>query len=736
MKRGIYSFAAEAGGTEGKQKKRIRPEFVIVVLLLLTVAVCGGAAVIGGLSSPDPLCETIEEDDCFRDGVFYIYNKKDYVRFIGYVNRAYQTEGSVSIDAVLMADIDLEKDKGYGYSLADHPYIKSPMLRYGGTFDGNGHSIRWFTDASYGMFVRLERDAQIRNLTIEAGHICDGTDPQDNVMENTGYGFGILCMANYGFIQNCQTGGYIEGCGDTGGIAGINYGQIEDCINQARVVSVGVGMYGGGGIAGKNADTWTEADGEEQVKAVICTCTNQGTVTGEWMAGGICGFNEGTDTEIRRCGNEGAVSVRRQEALPCQNSGDETMQGRLEEARAGGIAGNMDCGTFTECYNIGRISIEEEGLCGTYGIAGGAWGNAKVVNCVSLAGTATGHMRHENIMELTQEEMEQWRADPDSIPYVYNSWQFDLEEAKEKLGIVPLGVSESELTEGNPHVYLCEEFCMRAPMGFAIREVSEYALCMEAEEGTKIPEWFGEGAEEYQVWLLRLPEEEAEEMNRFLEEVKDLYSIYEPAAYFNDKDSLEGALWLASLDDEEEESDISRIWACMEEPNWVRPLYFMNWWDHHTYQADCRYFFNLYKEELNAKHYVFVPGDESQRLRLDNLLSMPVKSSEEGEEIRYEVKYLMLFTNWANNYRPEMAFTENTLRGFVYLPYQKEVWQKYETLFHIAEEYTGDGMRYPELAACNGLENPDLIRKGQKLTVPEEWLISEWLLYHDVALYR
>ena len=45
-------------------------------------------------------------------------------------------------------------------------------------------------------------------------------------------------------------------------------------------------------------------------------------------------------------------------------------------------------------------------------------------------------------------------------------------------------------------------------------------------------------------------------------------------------------------------------------------------------------------------------------------------------------------------------------------------------------------MRYPELAARNGLENPDLIRKGQKLTVPEEWLISEWFLYYDLALYR
>ena len=162
----------------------------------------------------------------------------------------------------------------------------------------------------------------------------------------------------------------------------------------------------------------------------------------------------------------------------------------------------------------------------------------------------------------------------------------------------------------------------------------------------------------------------------------------------------------------------------------------MNWWDHHTYQEDGRYFFNLYKEELNAKYYVYVPGDESQSLRLDNLLSMPVKSSEEGEEIRYEVKYLILFTSWANNYRPEMAFTENTLRGFVYLPYQKEVWSEYETLYQIAEEYTGDGMRYPELAARNGLENPDLIRKGQKLTVPEEWLISEWFLYYDLALYR
>ncbi len=708
-----------------RDKKRLGSEGIILLLLLFALIACCGTAVAVYRMQEDPLCERIEEDPCFQEGVFYINNKKDYLRFSGYVNRAWkesetdERDGAVAIDAVLTADLDLEEETGY--RLNDHPYIKRPILRYNGTFDGNGHTIRWNVDAGYGMFACLLRGAEIRNLTVQADHIAFLPADGDGGLADSGYGIGILCMANYGSITGCQVQGRVEGEKSyIGGIAGINYGTIKDCVNRASVDAMGVGEYGAGGITGKNEDTWTESDQDEEIKAAIYGCTNLGTVTGDWLAGGICSVNSGGNTEIRQCGNEGEISVRYQSVQPyLENAYDENLSDRWEEAMAGGIAGKMDSGLFSECYNTGRISIQEEGNGGTYGIAGSAFGNSEVLNCVSLEGMATGHMRHENIMELSAAEMERWQADPASFPYVHNNWQFDLEEAKDKLGIVPLGITRSFPENGKEHVYLCDAFVLRAPQGFIIREVSEYALCVEAREGAALSSCYGEDAAGWQVWILRLPDEEVGNMNRFLQKTEKLESIYAGAGAFDSADSsLPGAFWLSSLDDEETESDISRIWGCMEEPNWLRPLYFINWWDHHTWKTEGRYSLNLYKEELNAKHYVFVDKEDRESLRMDNIISLPVKSSVETGN---EVPFLLLFTDRNSNYRPDTEFAREVLAGFSYLPFVHRT-EPGDTLWDLAKSYTGEGARYPELAVYNGLEEADRILEGQYLQVPEMWL--------------
>ena len=710
-----------------KKKLRLRPEAVVVLLLLCTITVCCAAAIVVYQTPEDPLCERIEEDPCFVDDVFHIYNKKDYLRFMGYVNRARKKseagreDAVLSVDAALMADIDLAE--GEGYPSGSSPYIRSPILSYAGTFEGNGHTIDWISEGSYGMFVRLEREAEVKNLTIRAEHIAYLTEEEDEALTDSGYGLGMICMANYGRIADCRVQGKIEGERSyVGGIAGINYGTIAGCVNLASVDALGTGEYGAGGIAGKNADTWTENDGDSDVKAVIQGCRNEGAVTGDWLAGGICAVNEGTDTEIVRCGNEGEISVRCQKVQPdLESELDENQREQWEVSMAGGIAGEMDSGLFLECYNTGRVSIQEEGNGATYGIAGGAWGNSEVRNCVSLSGAVTGRMRHENIMELSPREMEQWQADSEALSYVHNNWQFDLEEAKEKLGIIPLGVSQSVLTQEKEDVFLCSEFMIRAPKGFVIRTVSDYALCMEAGPGSDLAQR-GDEAGDWQVWVLRLPDQQMAAMNRFLQTCGKLESIYAGAGVFDDADSsLPGALWLASLDDEQREADISGIWGCIEEPDWLHPLYFINGWDHHTWAVDGRYSFNLYKEELNAKFYVYVDPQDPESPRMDNIISLPVKSTPETGN---EVRYLLLLTNGYSNYRPDLDFAREVLAGFYYLPYKRKV-REGETLWSLAESYTGEAGRYPELAVYNGLEDEDRILEGQWLAVPEEWLAEE-----------
>lgn len=41
-----------------------------------------------------------------------------------------------------------------------------------------------------------------------------------------------------------------------------------------------------------------------------------------------------------------------------------------------------------------------------------------------------------------------------------------------------------------------------------------------------------------------------------------------------------------------------------------------------------------------------------------------------------------------------------------------------DTLWAIAEQFYGDGNRYPEIAGASGIDNPDLIQPGQLLTIP------------------
>lgn len=664
----------------------------------------------------DPLYGTIGDDPSYgADGIFYIYDTKDYLRFIGYMNRARledrENTAAVSTDVSLMADIDLSEN---GYSgLKKHPYIKQCILYYDGCFDGNGHKILWKKNAGNGMFVQLGRNAVLQNLDFTADSL---------VWEMDEYGVGMLCMINYGQIRNCRTSGSVEGTACyTGGIAGINHGTIESCVNRAQVTSGGLGDYGAGGIAGKNAQVQTgeEAELGGAVQAEITDCTNFGTVLGEWIAGGICAVTQ--DTVICRCGNEAAVSVQRQQVPPF--SFDEDWPDEWVDANAGGIAGIRYSGMISQCYNRGTVSIIEEGPNGTYGIAGGGPGHFRVLDCVSLTGVAQGHMRHENIMELSPEEMERWRADQAAVPYVYNSWQFDLEEAREKLGLEPLGVSQSAVTKEREEVYLCEDFLLCAPEGFAVKEVSPYALCMEAKEGTDLPEPGYTDAAGYQVWVLRLPEDKLSEMNGFLRGTETLRSVYAPASWFNGKDSLTGALWLSTLDAEKVEKDISHIWDDTGEGpdfNWLHPLDFSNYWDHHTWFQGGKVSLNLYKEELNAKYYVYASEEDAEGPRLDNIISLPVKNTEEKGN---EVKYLLLFTNKENNYRPDLEFAKEVLAGFTYLPVQIRV-MRGDTLSSLAYRYAGDGNRYAELQEYNGLEDADVILAGQTLSLPESWLVK------------
>ena len=381
----------------------LRFKIIFGIALLLAVTAFFLPSPLGlGEVNRDPLCESVEEDPCYVDGVFEIYNARDYLRFAGYLNRARKEEPdnemATAVDARLMADVNMQEDERY--RLKDHPYIRQAILNYNGIFEGNGHTITWVDDAGNGMFVCVERQGEVRNLTFDAPSL---------VWEMDEYGVGLICMINYGTIQNCETRGRVEGTDCyVGGIAGINRGFIENCVNRAEVVVESLGDYGAGGIAGLSKCEVLEGESEEDpIVPEIRNCVNYGTVCGAWEAGGICAYNDCAN--IYECGNEGEVSVRFQKGYIYPDE-----PGWYERAMAGGICGRMGWNNLENCYNKGKISILEEGTEDTYAIAGNTlfWIHT-VSGCVSLKGTAKGSMRHESVADLEMEELERWLAAPE-----------------------------------------------------------------------------------------------------------------------------------------------------------------------------------------------------------------------------------------------------------------------------------------------------------------------------------
>ena len=645
----------------------------IVVGCVLVVGIVGG--LMGGLfwgrmGEVDPLCASIEEDPCFVDGVFEIFCAKDYLRFVGYVNRAAKEkpgdETAVAVDARLMADVNMETEERY--ALRGHPYIRQAILNYSGTFEGNGHRLTWVSEAGNGMFVCLERDGVVRDLVFEAPSLVWDMDE---------YGVGMLCTVNYGRFENCETRGRVEGTACyVGGLVGINRGFIEDCVNRAEVVVDSLGDYGAGGIAGLSKCEVLEGESEEEpIVPEIRGFVTYGRGRGNWKAGGICAYNDCAD--IYECGNEGEISVRYQKGYIYPEEPEW-----YERAMAGGICGRMGRNSLEDCYNKGMVSILEDGVEDTYAIAGDTlfWIHT-VRGCVSLKGTAKGSMRHESVTELTEDEMELWLSDHESVSLKGNNWEFDLEEAKEKLPLIPLGVTESRLTAGRGEVFLCEEFCLRSEEGYSIERVSPYALCMEA---------CGDGASDsgMQVWMMRVPGG-LTDIGAYLDEYGNFVKDTGHEVWLG----IEGAHWLHPGPSYKDDVHVKTV-DCEQSGGW------QTWLVH-------------YRDDMLAHAAV---ADEFGMV--DNVTALPLRYSEASG---YEAEWLLLFTNKGDNYRPSLFEVDEVLKNFTWLPCERSV-KRGDCLYDLAREYTGDGNRYPELAAVNGLEHQGLLLPGQVLRIPEEWL--------------
>lgn len=195
----------------------------------------------------------------------------------------------------------------------------TPIPTFGGTFDGQGHTISGLSltanGSKQGLFRTIQPGGVVENLNV-SGTVAPGGS-QTNV--------GGIAGVNGGTIRSCTFSGSVSGKAAVGGIAGRNQetGQIADC----AVSGVIQGESGTGGIVGRNlgvllkcsssagintSERGDSAPSVEDLTDLDLESTLTGEDSGEAESlldthtdtGGVAGYSSGV---IQSCSNTGTV---------------------------------------------------------------------------------------------------------------------------------------------------------------------------------------------------------------------------------------------------------------------------------------------------------------------------------------------------------------------------------------------------------------------------------------------
>ena len=229
--------------------------------------------------------------------------------------------GDTDINIILDNDIDLTG--------IDWTPIGTESRPYTGNFDGGGHTMLKIDKSGtdyVGLIGCLGSGGKVQNVTLT------------NISVSGANCVGGIAGQNYGTVENCSVNGTVTGKGftDTGGIAGSNYGTISGCSAEGTVTgSVNVGGIAGGSYLG----------------VIIDGCHSTADVSGISSVGGVLG-NLGNNSFLMACYSTGNVTVT-----------------STDGSFVGGVVGINSQGTVTGCYHAtGEITSLGGGRIG--GIVG------------------------------------------------------------------------------------------------------------------------------------------------------------------------------------------------------------------------------------------------------------------------------------------------------------------------------------------------------------------------------
>ena len=219
-------------------------------------------------------------------------------------------EGKTDINITLDTDLTLT-----GEWTPIGSYINYTYTGYTGTFDGQGHTI-------FGLTINQVRDAVGLIGCIDKGGIVKNVKLKDVNITGDGYFVGGVAGTNYGTIENCSVDGTLTNNRHyLGGVVGNNYGSIIGCSSSGTITGTGpnVGGIGGQSVGGTIMACYSVANikgrsssggvlGQTNRETVVIACYHaKGNVTGEQsrMIGGVIGWNYGKVTACYWENNQG-----------------------------------------------------------------------------------------------------------------------------------------------------------------------------------------------------------------------------------------------------------------------------------------------------------------------------------------------------------------------------------------------------------------------------------------------
>lgn len=289
----------------------------------------------------------------------------------------------------LANDIDLQKDTRFlGICASIITGSSDAHVQFAGHIDGAGHTIHnmvidgsmtWTTKptatalgtpttgsciAYKGFVGRLAPEGSVKNLNIAAD--CQLTDFWATSAAVVGYNYGTVenCK-NYAdvlgyscwiggivgqnlkgaVVRNCYNAGKITtGYMNAGGIAGSNYGVIENCQNTGDITATVLSTFISGSKANKLRSVGGITGGLTGGRVV--NCVNSGTISGYGRVGGI----SGTMAEVT-----GSTYDYFNEAVNCINYGTVLAVDKIDVGSLGGEAGTK--GECKDNYYDGQITV-------------------------------------------------------------------------------------------------------------------------------------------------------------------------------------------------------------------------------------------------------------------------------------------------------------------------------------------------------------------------------------------